>query len=216
MTPGPTGTVEAVSVTWAVKADLPTDTTGIDKREVPVVTLTPAGVEGDRVQDTRHHGGRDKAVYAYAGEDADHWAAELGRDVPPGWFGDNLRLRGVAVSEALIGERWRLGDDVLVEVTQPRVPCMTFQRHVDEPRWVKRFAQANRVGAYLRVLQPGQVRAGDAVRVMHRPAHGVSAARWFGEQDPADARRLLDAQERDGLELAPSLLAYVERALTRA
>lgn len=223
MTPGPStaetvpaaGTVEAVSVTWQVTGE-GTRTTGIDKREVEAVTLTEAGIEGDAVCDTRNHGGRDKAVYAYAREDADRWAAELGRDVPPGWFGDNLRLRGVEVSHAVIGERWRLGRDVLVEVTQPRVPCVKFQRHVGQERWVTRFARANRVGAYLRVLVGGRVRAGDAVVVEHRPSHGVTAARWFAEQDPADARRLLDAQEQEGLALAPSLAAYVERSLARA
>ncbi len=214
MTSGP-GVVEAVSVTWQVTGE-GSRATGIDKREVDVITVATGGVEHDTVVDTRNHGGPDKAVYAYAGEDADVWAAELGRDVPPGWFGDNLRLRGVEVSHAVIGERWRLGRDVLVEVTQPRTPCVKFQRHVGEEHWVRRFAQANRMGAYLRVLAGGQVRAGGPVVVEHRPDHGVTAARWFGEQDPVDARRLLAARDADGLHLAPSLLAHVEHALTRA
>jgi MOSC domain-containing protein YiiM len=219
VTGGPTGdgagTVEAVCVTWAVKPDGPTDRTGIDKRPVEVVMLRDGGVDGDRVLDTRDHGGRDKAVYAYAGEDADRWARELGRDVPPGWFGDNLRLRGVQVSGAVIGERWRLGRDVVVEVTQPRVPCVTFQRHTGEPHWVKRFAEVGLTGAYLRVRAPGEVRAGDPVRVEHRPGHGVTVSGWFTGQDPDDARALL-AAEQDGLDLAPSLVAYLERSLRRA
>jgi MOSC domain-containing protein YiiM len=208
------GVVEAVCVTFAVKADGPTDRTGIDKRAVEVVVLRDGGVEGDSVLDTRDHGGRDKAVYAYDGEDADWWAEQLGRDVPPGWFGDNLRLRGTAVTGAVIGERWRIGDQVVVEVTQPRVPCVTFQRHTEEPHWVKRFAEAGRTGAYLRVLTGGEVRAGDRVVVTHRPEHGVTVGRWFVEQDPADARALL-AAEQDGLDLAPSLVAYLERSLRR-
>ncbi|MFC5380047.1 MOSC domain-containing protein [Aquipuribacter nitratireducens] len=185
---------------------------GIDKRPVDVVRVTVDGVVGDRVLDGRHHGGRHKAVYAYAAEDALRWSAELGREVAPGWFGENLRLAGVDLVGAVIGERWRVGDAVEVEVSMPRTPCATFQHHVGEPHWVRRFTEAGRVGVYLRVLVPGEVRPGDPVEVLHRPSHGVSAGRWFTEQRPDDARALLDA-ERTGLELAPDLVAYVERSL---
>ncbi len=217
MTPGPTaGRVQAVCVTHAVKADPGTvGRTGIDKRPRELVEVEVDGVAGDTVCDETHHGGRDKAVYAYSDHDAAWWAGQLGAPVPYGWFGENLRLSGVEVSGALIGERWRLGEQVVLEVTMPRTPCATFGRHVGQQRWVRRFGEAGRVGAYLRVLVPGAVTAGDPVLVQHVPDHGVTAARWFACHDPDDARRLL-AAERDGLDLAPALVAYLERSLQRA
>lgn len=210
------GVVEAVCLTYAVKPDPGiVGRTGIDKRPVDVIEVRGTGVTGDVVTDEVHHGGPDKAVYAYATEDADWWAGRLGVDVPHGWFGENLRLRGMQVSGAVIGERWRVGEQVLLEVTQPRIPCATFGRHVGQERWVRRFAEAGRVGAYLRVLQTGQVRAGDGVVVEHVPDHGVTVQGWFCGQDPDDARSLLAAGEQ-GLQLAPALLAFVERSLKRA
>lgn len=211
-TPGP-GVVEAVCVTHAVKPDPGiVGRTGIDKRPVEQVVVDLAGVGGDVVTDQVHHGGPDKAVYAYATEDADWWADRLGVPVPHGWFGENLRLRGVEVSAAVIGERWRVGEQVLLEVTQPRIPCATFGRHVCQQRWVRRFSEAGRVGAYLRVHRGGPVRAGDPVVVEHAPDHGVTAQRWFTTQDPEDARALLAS----GVDLAPALLGYLHRSLRRA
>ncbi|WP_336923628.1 MOSC domain-containing protein [Aquipuribacter sp. SD81] len=210
--PDAVGVVAAVCRTWAVAPDHKGEPTGIDKRAVDAVVVGADGVLDDRVLDTRHHGGRDKAVYAYAAEDAEWWAERLGRDdVAAGWFGENLLLRGVDVSAARVGERWRLGRDVVVEVTQPRTPCATFQHRTGERGWQKRFLTAGRPGAYLRVHATGTVRAGDPVVVEHRPAHGVGLGRWVTLQDPADARALLAA----GLEIAPSLLAHVRAAAGR-
>ena len=147
--------------------------TAIDKRPVDgPVKAGPLGLYADVQADRKHHGGPDKAIYVYAQEDADFWSAELGRNLPPGWFGENLRVTGIDVNAAVIGERWRIGDTVEVEVTSPRTPCQTFARWVggqDEPGWVKRFAAAGRLGPYLKVLQTGEVRAGDRVAVIHRP-----------------------------------------------
>jgi MOSC domain-containing protein YiiM len=157
--------------------------TGIDKRPArgPVmVTPAPAkgtgivGLAGDRVYDVRHHGGPDQAVYAYAREDLDWWAAELGRPLPSGVFGENLTTQGVNVNGALIGERWRVGPDVILEVSCPRIPCRTFAGWLAETGWVKRFTRAARSGAYLRVIQPGEIQAGDQVDIVHRPDHDVS------------------------------------------
>lgn len=213
---GGPGVVEAVCVTHAVKPDPGVvGRTGIDKRPVDVVAVRTDGVLGDTVADTVHHGGPDKAVYVYAVEDADWWSEQLGVAVPPGWFGENLRLRGVQAGGAVIGERWRVGEQVLLEVTQPRIPCATFGRHVAQERWVRRFTEAGRVGAYLRVRQGGPVRAGDRVVVEHVPDHGVTVQRWFCGQDPDDARTLLAAAHA-GLDLAPALVAYLQRSLKRA
>ncbi|MFF7637195.1 MOSC domain-containing protein [Kitasatospora sp. NPDC008050] len=156
-------------------------TTGIDKRPVngPIEVVAPvsgSALAGDAICDLRHHGGPDQAVYAYAWEDLLGWAPELGREVTPGLFGENLTTEGLEVNGALIGERWQLGPSLVLQVTVPRIPCRTFAGWLGERGWVKRFTQRALPGAYLRVLTPGAVRAGDPVRVLHRPGHGVTVA----------------------------------------
>jgi MOSC domain-containing protein YiiM len=162
--------------------------TGIDKRPVPGPVLVTApgprgvgasGLAGDAVCDLRHHGGDDQAVYAYAREDLDDWQRLLGKDLRNGMFGENLTTLGIDVTGALIGERWRIGDELLLEVSDTRIPCRTFAGFLDERGWVKRFTQQARAGAYLRVLQPGAVQAGDEIRVVHRPEHGITAQTVF-------------------------------------
>jgi MOSC domain-containing protein YiiM len=167
----------------------PVGATGIDKQPVdgpvqvrapgPKTTGAGSGLVGDHVCDTTHHGGDDQAVYAYAREDYDWWEGELGRRLPAGMFGENLTTTGVDVNGAVIGERWQVGQRVLLQVTFGRIPCATFQERMGEPRWVKRFTAHARPGAYLRVLTPGEVRAGDPVTVVHRPGHGVTVAEGF-------------------------------------
>jgi MOSC domain-containing protein YiiM len=143
--------------------------TGIDKRPVdgPVAVAAPVsegtgevGLAGDRVYDVRGHGGPDQAVYAYAREDLDLWQEELGRALPGGAFGENLTTAGIDVNGALIGDRWRVGRGVLLEVSCPRIPCGTFQGWLDEAGWIKRFTRAVRPGGYLRVIEAGEIRAG--------------------------------------------------------
>ncbi|GAA0729467.1 MOSC domain-containing protein [Dactylosporangium roseum] len=162
--------------------------TSIDKRPVagPVEISMPGprgsaatGVAGDTVCDLAHHGGPDQAVYAYAREDLDWWAGELGRELAGGIFGENLTTSGLDVTGALIGERWRIGDDVVLEVSAPRIPCRTFAGWLEEPAWVKRFTARGASGAYLRVVHPGRIRAGDEVRVIHSPAHDVTIGEAF-------------------------------------
>jgi MOSC domain-containing protein YiiM len=162
--------------------------TGIDKRPVsgPVAVSPPGpkgtgavGLAGDRVYDIDHHGGDDQAVYAYAREELDAWQVRLGRELPDGVFGENLTTAGLDVDGALIGEHWRAGPDLLLEVSCPRVPCGTFQGWMAEAGWIRTFTAAARAGAYLRVLEPGEIRAGDEVVVTHRPDHDVSVALTF-------------------------------------
>jgi MOSC domain-containing protein YiiM len=163
------------------------------------------GLRGDEIRDTRHHGGRDKAVYAYAREDLDWWAAELGRDLSDGTFGENLTTTGVDVTGAVIGEHWQLGDDGLVlEVTYPRIPCKTFQGFMGERRWVRRFYAHGAPGAYLRVVIPGTVGAGDAIRVVHRPDHGVTIGEVFDLTTASTDRLRLLVKEADDLGVALS------------
>ncbi|WP_150957693.1 MOSC domain-containing protein [Microbacterium testaceum] len=148
--------------------------TAIDKRALEgSVRVGTLGIRSDVQASRKHHGGPDQAVYAYAAEDAAFWESELGRELHPGWFGENLRVEGLDVNGARIGEVWRIGDTVEVEVTSPRTPCATFARWVGGSAargWVKRFSDEGRLGAYLRVRRAGEIRAGDAIEVLSSPA----------------------------------------------
>jgi MOSC domain-containing protein YiiM len=177
--------------------------TGIDKRPVagPVTVKAPrakgmgmVGLAGDRVYDVREHGGPDRAVYAYAREDLDFWAAQLGRPLPDGVFGENLTTEGAEVNGALIGERWRVGPTVVLEASGPRIPCGTFEGWLAQAGWIKRFALTGRPGTFFRVIEPGEIQAGDEIEIVHRPDHDVTVALTF--------RALLV-----GPELLPRLLA---------
>jgi MOSC domain-containing protein YiiM len=139
------------------------------------VRVEGVNVAGDDQADRRVHGGPDKAVYAYAAEDIAWWSAELGRELGPGAFGENLTTEGVDVSGAVIGERWRVGK-VVLEVAQPRLPCFKLGLKFEDPKMLKRFAQASRPGAYLRIVEEGELGAGDAIEVFGRPDHGVTVA----------------------------------------
>ncbi|WP_394248111.1 MOSC domain-containing protein [Arthrobacter pityocampae] len=191
-----------------------TGVTAIDKRAVAgPVNVHPLGLTGDVQASRKHHGGPTKAVYAYAQEDADFWAAQLGRDVPPGLFGENLRVGGIDASHAVIGERWSVGDQVVLEVTMPRTPCVNFARYLGEKSWVKRFSEANRVGTYLRVVVKGSITAGDPVRISSVPDHGVTAAQVYAGLDEARALALLDAAAAGSLTLTPQVRKAALQAL---
>jgi MOSC domain-containing protein YiiM len=182
--------------------------TGINKRPVdhPVAVRAPgpktiglhSGLVGDQIFDIEHHGGDDQAVYAYAREDYDWWERMLDRRLPGGMFGDNLTTVDVDVNGAVIGEEWRIGADLVLQPTFGRIPCATFQAKMGEPHWVKRFTRESRPGAYLRVIAPGTVQAGDRVEVVDRPAHGVTIADAFRAYtiEPESLPKLL---EIDGL-----------------
>ncbi len=171
--------------------------TAIDKERVTGrVAVGPLGLVGDEVADTRHHGGPDKAVYAYAAEDLDWWAHRLGRAMPPGMCGENLTTRGLDLREATIGERWRIGTAVL-QVTEPRTPCWKLGMRMGDKHFPRVFTQARRTGVLLRVLQTGHLQEGDAIEVGGVPEHGVRAAdvtaMYLG--DDVDVPRVLAAPE---------------------
>jgi MOSC domain-containing protein YiiM len=158
--------------------------TSIDKVAVTgPVEVGRLGLTGDEVSDTRHHGGADQAVYAFAREELDWWAGQLGSELRDGEFGENLTTEGVVVDDAELGERWRVGT-ALLEVASVRTPCNDFKTWMgrgghDARGWVRRFAEHGHPGAYLRVLQEGVVQAGDPVEVVHRPGHGVTMRTAF-------------------------------------
>ncbi|CAL9285287.1 MOSC domain-containing protein [Streptomyces sp. SudanB52_2052] len=168
--------------------DAPGGATGIDKQPVDgPVRVAPAGppglagsgVSGDEVCDLRFHGGADRAVYAFAREDLDDWQRELNRALGNGSFGENLTVRGLDLRHALIGERWRVGPDTVLEVTGGRIPCRTFAGWLGEKGWVRRFTRAASPGAMLRVIEAGDISAGDHITVVQRPDHDVTVSRLF-------------------------------------
>ena len=138
--------------------------TAIEKvATVRSVKVGPGGLAGDRVASTKHHGGPDQAVYAYAVEDYAWWSSELGRELVPATFGENLTIAGIESASLFIGDRLRIGADVVLEVTSPRIPCATLSARIGDAGFVRRFAAAGRPGPYLRVISVGALRSGDAV-----------------------------------------------------
>ena len=193
--------IDTPPVRPGVRGDRKPGRTGIDKRPVDrPVQVRRLGLDGDTICDTVHHGGVDQAVYAYASEDTEWWqeqlAGELRFRLRPGSLGENLTLRGVDVTNAVIGECWQVGEAVL-QVAVPRTPCSTFASYWDVDRLPKRFIKAGRPGAYLRVLTEGAVAAGDEVRILERPAHGLTLAQTLRALtgDRSLAPKLLTAPE---------------------
>lgn len=204
------GRIESVNRAVRARFDLPArdGSTGIDKRPVTgPVRLDVDGVEGDTIVARADHGGPDQAVYAYSVDDLQWLAGEFDRSVGPGGAGENLTVSGVDCSHAVIGERWQVGGAVL-QVRAARTPCRTFAGFLDVPDLIKRFIAGGRPGAYLAVLQPGEVRAGDPVHVLDRPDHGVTTADLMAAKTVdrgrvahvAAAREFLGARERAWLE----------------
>ncbi len=180
--------------------------TGIDKVAASETVMVRApgamrggdgsGLVGDTIGNRKLHGGDDQAVYAYAREDLDAWETELGRELTNGMFGENLTTCGIDVTGALIGERWRVGPGgLLLEVSAPRTPCRTFAAFLNLNRWIKTFTDAGKPGAYLRVISPGTVGAGDAITIAYRPDHDVTISLVFRARmsEPELLPRLLAA-----------------------
>jgi MOSC domain-containing protein YiiM len=153
--------------------------TGIDKRSVSgPIEFKNNGVAGDRIIDTNVHGGYDQAVYAYALEDAQWWEKEIGEKISAGRFGENLTTEGIDVNAALVGEKWKIGT-VILEVSQPRIPCRVFAGFWKRATLIKDFTQAGRPGAYLRIIQEGTAQAGDSIEVIYKPDHSISISDLF-------------------------------------
>jgi MOSC domain-containing protein YiiM len=161
---------EPKTITWMGRTEM----TGIWKTPLGGrVAVRGVNVAGDGQADPRAHGGPHKAVYAYAREDQQWWETALGRPMEPGIFGENLTVTGVDVTGAVIGERWAIGT-VLFEVAQPRIPCWKLGARMNDPEFPRRFSLAGRPGAYLRIVNEGELGTGDEVLIVHRPDHGVT------------------------------------------
>ena len=183
--------------------------TGLFKEPVagPVMARR-VGLEGDTIGDPRLHGGEEKAVYAYAKEDVEWWEGELGRGLEEGFFGQNITLSGLDASAAVVGEHWRVGGATF-EVAGPRLPCFKLAARVGDRGFEKRFGRAGRPGAYLRVVEEGELGPGDRVDVVKRPQHGVTNAL-------ASRAALGERELREQALRAPQLQAGLRRQLQRA
>jgi MOSC domain-containing protein YiiM len=172
--------------------------TGIYKRPASEpVRVASLGLEGDTICDTENHGGADQAVYVYGLPDYAWWSAELGRELAPGTFGENLTIAGLESAKLAIGDRLRIGELVL-EVTAPRIPCVTLAQRMGDPAFLKLFRSAERPGLYCRVIREGLVQAGDAVALEPYAGEQVLAIELFRDffapdRDLATVRRHLAA-----------------------
>ncbi len=164
---------------WTGIGKQPTDEPVEVRAPGPKTTGLGSGLVGDFIGDRKHHGGNDQAVYAFQREDLDEWQRRLGRELPNGFFGENLTTFGLDVNDARIGERWRIGEEVVLQVTAPRIPCSTFRGWMGEKGWAKTFTAVGRPGAYLRVTAPGMIKAGDPIEIIDRPDHRVSITMMF-------------------------------------
>lgn len=153
-------------------------------------------LDGDDQADREAHGGFDKAVYAYAREDAEWWEKEIGRPIEYGEFGENLTTTGIEVNDALIGERWQIGN-VLLEVSEPRIPCWRLGVRMQDKSFPKKFTQALRPGPYFRIVQEGELSAGNAITIVEKPNHDLTLRDVFRiyTKNHDEAERILAVEQ---------------------
>jgi MOSC domain-containing protein YiiM len=177
-------------------------TTSIFKTAVAgPVWIRRHNLEGDRQADLSVHGGEHKAVYAYAAEHYDFWRRELGRDLEPAAFGENLTIRGLEEPEVAIGDVLRIGEAELAAAA-PRLPCYKLGIRFDDPGMVRTFARRRRYGIYFRILREGRVAPGDPASWVRRgeprvPVYEIARLRLDEPGDLAAIRRLLAVSELD-------------------
>lgn len=140
--------------------------TGIHKKPVThKVSITKLGIEGDAIVDQTVHGGLDQAIYIYSHEDYQWWSQQIGREIAPGTFGENLTISGFDVDNFVIGDRLRI-NNILLEISAPRTPCFKLAFVMNDPTFGKQFAKAAKPGAYARVINEGELETGDAVSLI--------------------------------------------------
>jgi len=148
------------------------------------------GLVGDAVCDTRHHGGEDQAVLLEGSLTLDWWTAELGHELPPGTFGENLIIEGLDNRDVAAGDRFHVGE-VVLEASCARSPCNTLAVKMGDPTFVKTYVRAGRPGIYCRIIAPGMVSPGDPVR--HERFSGDRV--MIAEMLAAVGRSLSDAEK---------------------
>jgi len=155
------------------------ETTGIYKLPMEgTVEITPLGIDGDAICDTKNHGGVDQALYVYGGADYAWWSKEIGRELAPGTFGDNLTISYLESASFNLGDYIHVGE-VTLQVTSPRIPCGTFATRMEDPHWVKKFRAAERPGLYVRVIKQGTINAGDPVTIEKYKEETVSIVQMY-------------------------------------
>ncbi|MEJ7841901.1 MAG: MOSC domain-containing protein [Rubrobacter sp.] len=186
-----------VSIPKEVVHGRKTVSTGIFKEPAPGrVVLRELNLEGDGQADLVNHGGPHRAAYAYPIENYEYWSRELDRDdLALGQFGENFTVEGMLEDDVCIGDVFRVGD-ALVEVSQPRPPCFKLGIKMAMPGFPKLFLASGRVGFYLRVLEEGEVGAGDDVERVRRDPERLTVREtghllFFGGEDLDGARRAL-------------------------
>lgn len=140
--------------------------------------VTKLGMEGDVIVSKKHHGGPDQAVYIYGMADYAWWTNEIGKELAPGTFGENMNISDLESAQFNIGDYLQIGE-VTLQVTAPRIPCGTFAARMEDPQWVKKFRQAERPGLYCRVIKEGIVKTGDSVFVEKYTSETLSIVQVF-------------------------------------
>ena len=155
------------------------ETTGIYKMPVnEPVEIKSLGIEGDAICDTKNHGGPDQALYVYGGTDYAWWSNELGRELGPGTFGDNLTISDLESASFNAGDYLHIGE-ITLQITSPRIPCSTFATRMEDPQWVKKFRHAERPGLYVRVIKEGIIKAGDTVTIEKYTGETISILQMY-------------------------------------
>ena len=160
------------------------------------ILVQGVNLDGDDQADREAHGGPDKAVYAYAIEDTRWWEQQIGRSLSYGEFGENLTTEGIDVNSSLVGDHWEIGTAVF-EVSEPRIPCWRLAVRMNDKLFPRRFTEALRPGAYLRIVVEGDVGAGDKIRVIERPDHNLTIRDVFRiyTRDRDEVERLLSVSQ---------------------
>ena len=158
----------------------PSGKTGIFKLpSAAPVMIASMGLEGDAIVDTENHGGVDQAVYLFTAPDYDWWSNHIGRPLAPGTFGENLLISELESASLNIGDRFRIGAEALLEVTSPRVPCVTIAARMEDPQFVRKFREAEKPGVYCRVIKAGTVQENDPVQWIPHPGVRVTVLEFF-------------------------------------
>jgi len=150
--------------------------------------LTRLGVIGDQQEDRSHHGGPDRALCSYVVDHAEGWVRALGRRPEPGLFGENLTVQGIDETQVHCGDRFRIGDAV-IEITTPRIPCMTLTRRVGYADAIPFIRSLGWSGWYARVIEEGGAKGGDAMELIHADALAVSIREIYGLNSEKNAPR---------------------------